>query len=338
MFPNRSVMALETAATFGVFFYLFVIGVECDSKRMFRPGKKAIIIGISVLFTSLVANMGLATLMQRFISMEPHLAKSLPVIAISQCVVGFPNICSLLKELQMLNTDQGRLALSTAMFCDVIGFTMGTVGFIKLQVDREHSVVHKIGSAFSPFILIIFTICFVRPAIQKTLRLRPEGKPVGENYFVCILIIVLAYILAAETIGQHFLFGALLLGMAIPEGPPLGAALISKLHFPVGKILYPVFLTTSGLKTDVFTIHFKTLWVISILVLFSVLVKIAVMIFITRYTRLTIHDSVIVGLMLNSRGVCDVVFFNLWRISEVIFHQPFSFFVQITRLNDFNSL
>lgn len=318
-------MALETAATFGVFFNLFAIGVECDSKRMFRPGKKAIIIGISVLFSSLVSNMALATLMQRFITMEPHLAKSLPIVVISQCIVGFPNVCSLLKEMQMLNTDQGRIATTSAMFCDVIGFTMGAVGFIKLQVEKEHSITQKMGSTLSPFILIIFTIYFVRPAIKKTLKQRPQGKPIGENYFLCILIIVLAYILAAETIGQHFLFGALLLGMAIPEGPPLGAALINKLHYPIGKILYPIFLTTSGLKTDVFTIHFKSLWVISILVLFSVLIKIGVMIIITRYTGLTIHDSVIVGLMLNSKGICDIVFFNLWRVSEVIFHQPFFF-------------
>ncbi|MCE0480821.1 hypothetical protein HAX54_037967 [Datura stramonium] len=330
MFPIRGVMALETAATFGVFFYLFVIGVECDSKRMFRPGKKAVIIGVSVLFSSLASTIALALLMQRFISLEPHLAKSLPIIAVSQCVVGFPNICSLLKEMQVLNTDQGRLATSAAMFCDVIGFTMGAVGFIKLQLEKEHSIEHKVGSVLSPVILVIFTVFFVRPVIKKTLRLRPEGKPVGENYFVCILIIVLAYILAAETIGQHFLFGALLLGMAIPEGPPLGAALIRKLHYPVGKILYPVFLTTSGLKTDIFTIHFKSLWVISILVLFSVLIKIGVMIIITRYTGLTIIDSIIVGLMLNSRGVCDVVFFNLWRISEALSDEHFAVVIIIS--------
>ncbi|XP_049354671.1 cation/H(+) antiporter 15-like [Solanum verrucosum] len=330
IFPPRGVMALETAATFGVFFNLFAIGVECDSKRMFRPGKKAVIIGISVLFSSLISNMGMATLMQSFITMDPPLAKALPVVAISQCIVGFPNVCSLLKEMQMLNTDQGRLATTSAMFCDVIGFTMGAVGFIKLQVEKEHSIPRKMGSGFSPLILVIFTIYFVRPAIKKTLKQRPDGKPVGENYFVCILIIVLTYIFAAETIGQHFLFGALLLGMAIPEGPPLGAALINKLHYPIGKLLYPIFLTTSGLKTDVFTIHFKSLWVISLLVLFSVLIKIAVMIIITRFTGLTVHDSVIVGLMLNSKGICDVVFFNLWRISEALTDEHFAVVIIIS--------
>ncbi|KAM3375860.1 cation/H(+) antiporter 15-like [Capsicum galapagoense] len=330
MFPTRSVMALETAATFGVLFNLFAIGVECDSKRMFRPGKKAIIIGISVFISSLALNMALAMLMRHFITLDPHLAKALPTIAISQSIVGFPNICSLLKEMQMLNTDQGRLATSAAMFCDIIGFTMGSAGFIQLQMEKEHSIERKMGSALSPLILVIFTIYFVRPAIKKTLKLRLEGKSIGENYFVCVLIIVLAYILSAETIGQHFLFGALLLGMAIPEGPPLGSALIRKLYYPVGKILYPVFLTTSGLKTDIFTIHFKTLWVISILIFFSVLLKIGVMIIITRYTGLTIHDSVIIGLMLNSRGVCDVVFFNLWRISKALSDEHFAVVITIS--------
>ncbi|KAJ8537226.1 hypothetical protein K7X08_035627 [Anisodus acutangulus] len=324
IFPTRGVMALETAATFGVLFNLFVIGVECDSKRMFRPGKKAVIIGVSVLFTTLASTLALSMLIKSFVPMDPRLAKSLPIVAASQCVVGFPNICSLLKEMQILNTDQGRIATSAAMFCDIIGLTLGAVGFIKLQVEKEHSVAQKMGSILSPLILVIFTVYFVRPAVMKTLRLRPEGKPVGENYFICILVLVLAYILAAETIGQHFLFGSLLLGMAIPEGPPLGAALIRKLHYPVGKILYPVFLTTSGLKTDIFNIHFKSLWVISLLVLFGVLIKIGVMMIITRYTGLTIHDSIIVGLMLNARGVCDVVFFNIWRISQALSDEHFA--------------
>ncbi|KAJ8552933.1 hypothetical protein K7X08_020326 [Anisodus acutangulus] len=330
MFPTRGVMALETAATFGVLFYLFVIGVECDSKRIFRPGKKAIIIGLSVFFTTLLSTLALSMLIERFIPMDPRLAKSLPIVAASQCVVGFPNICSLLKEMQILNTDQGRIATSAAMFCDIFGLTLGAVGFIKLQVEKEHTVAQKMGSILSPLILVIFTVYFIRPAIKKTLRLRPEGKPVGENYFVCILVLVLAYILAAETIGQHFLFGSLLLGMAIPEGPPLGAALIRKLHYPVGKILCPVFLTTSGLKTDIFTIHFETLWVISLLVLFSVLIKIGVMMIITRYTGLTIHDSIIVGLMLNARGVCDVVFFNIWRISQALSDEHFAVVIIIS--------
>ncbi|XP_059275103.1 cation/H(+) antiporter 15-like [Lycium ferocissimum] len=330
MFPTRGVMALETAATFGVLFNLFVIGVECDSKRMFRPGKKAVVIGISVMFTSLGSTLALSMLLKSVIPMDPRLAKSLPIIAASQCVIGFPNICCLLKEMQILNTDQGRLATSSAMLCDVIGLTLGAVGFIKLQMEKEHSISQKMGSILSPLILVIFTIYFVRPAIKKTLRLRPEGKPVGENYFVCILVLALTYILAAETIGQHFLFGSLLLGMAIPEGPPLGAALIRKLHYPVGKVLYPVFLTTSGLKTDIFTIHFKSLWVIALLVLFGVLIKIVVMMIITRYTGLTIHDSIIVGLMLNSRGVCDVVFFNLWRISKALSDEHFAVVIMIS--------
>ncbi|XP_009587092.1 cation/H(+) antiporter 15-like [Nicotiana tomentosiformis] len=330
MFPTRGVMALETAATFGVLFNLFVIGVECDSKRMFRPGKKAIIIGVTVMFTSLGSTMALAMLIKHFIVLDPLLAKALPIVAASQCVIGFPNVCSLLKEMQLLNTDQGRLATSSAMFCDIIGLTLASVGFIKLQLEKEHTVAQKMGSILSPLILVIFTVFSIRPAIKTTLRLRPEGKPVGENYFVCVLILALLYILTAETIGQHYLFGSLVLGMAIPEGPPLGAALIRKLHYPVGKVLYPVFLTTSGLKTDIFTIHFKSLWVIALLVLFGVLVKIVIMMIITRYTGLTIQDSVILGLMLNARGICDVVFFNLWRVSQALSDEHFAVAIMLS--------
>ena len=41
MFPTRGAMVLETVATFGLMYFLFMVGVKMDPMIMVRPGRKA---------------------------------------------------------------------------------------------------------------------------------------------------------------------------------------------------------------------------------------------------------------------------------------------------------
>lgn len=68
-----------------------------------------------------------------------------------------------------------------------------------------------------------------RPAIMWMRRRTGEGKPVKETHVVAMFILVLVAGFLGELIGQHFVFGPLILGLVVPPGPPFGAGLMSKL-------------------------------------------------------------------------------------------------------------
>ncbi|KAK3019501.1 hypothetical protein RJ639_003173 [Escallonia herrerae] len=304
-------------------FFLFAIGVKMDSGMMARPGRKAMALGVSVMFLTLALTVPLSLLLRKFVPMDASLASSLPYIAAAQCLTPFPNVAILLTELKILNTDLGRLAISSAMFCDVLGISLTAVGFAVLQSSSEHPLT-PLWAVLSSVALLVAIVYIFRPALNLILRRIPQGKSVGEVYINAILISVLVAGFASEVIGQHYVLGPLVLGLVVPEGPPLGAALEAKLEYPITKVLYPTFLTSSGLKTNIFKIHLQSLWIVGFVVLVSSLVKIGAVMLPAHYSNIPLRDALVLGLMLNGRGICEIVLFNLWRDAQVLTDQEFA--------------
>ncbi|CAK9160612.1 unnamed protein product [Ilex paraguariensis] len=288
---------LETTASFGLMFFLFTVGVKMDPAMMVRPGRTAILLGVSAMFITMALTVPLSFVFKNYVPMDASLVKSFPLIAASQCLTPFPDIAYLLTELKIVNTDLGRLALSSAMFCDMLGISLTAVGFAAL------------------------------PVILQILKRKLEGEPVGESLISTIFVIVLITGFLSETIGQHYVLGSLVLGLVVPEGSPLGAELVSKLDYPISKVLYPTFLTVSGLKTNIFKIDLQSLWIVAFFALFSSLVKIGAMILPARYNNIPVRDAVVLGLMMNARGIVELVLYNLWLDAQILTDQEFALVV-----------
>ncbi|XP_071934427.1 cation/H(+) antiporter 15-like isoform X2 [Coffea arabica] len=121
-------------------FFLFSVAVKMDPKMMIRPGWKPAILGLSAVFTTLVFSLLLAFALKRYASLDPSVAKPLPVIAAAQCLLSFQNVASVLTELKMIQTDLGRLAVSSAMFCDLIvkvGAVMLPACYMDLKIQES---------------------------------------------------------------------------------------------------------------------------------------------------------------------------------------------------------
>ncbi|CAL5404696.1 unnamed protein product [Camellia sinensis] len=321
LFPPSGAMVMETFATFGLMFFFFQVGVQMDSSMMVKPGRIAMAIGISVMFFTLSLGIALSLLLKTYVPMDDSLASSLPFIAAAQSLTPFPNIACLLTELKILNTDLGRLAISSSMFCDVLGIALTAVGF---SMIGNSGTLRAFFAVLSTVALVVVAVYFFRPTAVWFQSRTPEGKVIGEKYMSLIFTMVIVAGFASEAIGQHFILGPLIFGLAVPEGPPLGAAIVAKLDSLVSGFLYPTFLTVSGLKTNVFKIHLQSAWIVMFLVLFSSFVKIGAVLLPTYFTDIPVQEAVVLGLMLNTRGICELVVFNLWRHGEILTDQEFT--------------
>ncbi|KAL3524023.1 hypothetical protein ACH5RR_016857 [Cinchona calisaya] len=323
LFPPRGRIIFETFATFGLMFFLFTIGVKMDPKLMVRPGWKPMILGLSAMLTTLIFALPLTFALKHYVSLDPDLAKSLPIIAASQCILSFNNVASVLSELKMLQSDLGRLAISAAMFCDLIGICFMAISCAFLQTSGDNPLISVLEIlVFGVFVLV--AIFIIRPLIFRSMRRIPEGKSPGEAHITAIFTTLLVVGFVSEVIGQHFVFGPMVVGLVLPEGPPLGAALTSKLDIPVGKILYPAFLTASGLKTDVFSVHFQYFWILGLIVLVSSIVKILAVMLPAYYMNMTLQESLVLGMMMTAKGLSELVLYNLLLDIEVLKAESFA--------------
>lgn len=311
LFPTRGSTMLETIATFGLMFFFFIMGVKMDLRMMLQPGGKAVAIGISVFFFTSALPVIMCIILTTYLSMDKDLANSLPYIAISQSITAFPVISYVLTELKIINTDIGRLAVSSAMFCDSLGISLTAV-VLSIAGNEDKNVMTTVWAILSYVGLVAIIIAFpIRPTLLCMQKHASVGKAVPETYIVIIFVAVLVTGFLSEISGQHFVLGPLLLGLAVPAGPPLGEALELKLHSLCVGFLYPIFLAVSGLKTNVFKINFQGIWVVGTVVFFSSLVKIGSVMVPAMYYNVPVQEAVVVGLALNARGINELVLYNL---------------------------
>ncbi|KAF5947792.1 hypothetical protein HYC85_013749 [Camellia sinensis] len=250
LFPPSGAMVMETFATFGLMFFFFQVGVQMDSSMMVKPGRIAMAIGISVMFFTLSLGIALSLLLKTYVPMDDSLASSLPFIAAAQSLTPFPNIACLLTELKILNTDLGRLAISSSMFCDVIGIALTAVGF---SMIGNSGTLRAFFAVLSTVALVVVAVYFFRPTAVWFQSRTPEGKVIGEKYMSLIFTMVIVAGFASEAIGQHFILGPLIFGLVVPEGPPLGAAIVAKLDSLVSGILTDQEFTLSVISVIVVT-------------------------------------------------------------------------------------
>ena len=295
-------------------FFFFEVGVKTDVSMMLRPGRLAIAMGTSVMFVTLVLTTPLSLLLKAYVPMDDSLANSLPLIAASQCLTAFPNIACLLAELKILNTDLGRLAISASCFCDVMGISLMAVTF---SIMDTSNLLRSFLAILSTAALLAIIVYVFRPAVLWVHSHTSEGKVVREIYITAIFIAVLVASLVSEIVGQHYILGPLVLGLAVPEGPPLGAALVTKLDSFVSGLLYPTFLTVSGLKTNIFKIHLQSTWIILFIVLFASLAKIGAVLLTAHFTDMPSREALVLGLVLNARGICELAIYILWKDDQV---------------------
>lgn len=317
LFPERGNISLETFGTFGLMFFLFVMGVKIDGAVMLRPGRQAMVVGLFVYIFTLTLPIIFVFILKQSFPAEYHIANSIFLIALSQTLIGSPVIACLLTELKILNTDIGRLALSSSMFCDVLGMltTVATLSFTENKMSNNQSPLY---SLISSCILVISIIYIVKPTILWMLNRFQDRKLINELCIICIFLLVLITGFVSELIGQHYFLGPLVLGLVVPDGPPLGSTLVAKVETLASRLFYPTFLAVSGLQTNIFIIKIEASLVVGIVLLFSCTVKIGAVMVPAKYINLLHGDALVLGLILNARGFLQLILFNFWKHSQVM--------------------
>jgi Kef-type K+ transport system membrane component KefB len=165
--------------------------------------------------------------------------------------------------------------------------------------------------------LVAFILLVVRPIALMVIERTPPGHPVDESYVFFFLLIVLLVGLYSDIIGTNSFHGALMLGLAIPDGPPLGTALGEKIEAMVSGLILPLYYAMTGLSTDVWEIHWGRLQMVMILAWFG---KLAGVMASSLYLEIPFLDAVSLSLFMNSKGIVEIITFTFFVTNKVI-HQ-----------------
>nr|KYP39925.1 K(+)/H(+) antiporter 1 [Cajanus cajan] len=310
IFPLKSVMVMETMANMGLIYFLFLVGLEMDISIIKRAGKKTLSIAIAGMILPFLVGIGLSSLILVDDKSMSHPGYVL-YLATVLSATAFPVLARMLVVLKLINTDLGKLALSTSLVNDVCTWMLLALAIALSEQNTSNWA--SIWVVLSNLAFVSFCLIVVRPAVTWLIKRTPEGKPFTEFQICIVLTGVMISAFITDVLGTHSVFGAFVYGLVIPNGP-LGAAIIEKLEDFVSGLLLPLFYALIGLKTDISLISGASSWAFLFVVIpLSCVGKIVGTMLMTLVFQIPNRDGVVLGLLMNTKGLVEMIVLNVGR-------------------------
>ena len=318
------VSSLKTIAQLGVVLYMLIVGLELNLYKVGRQAKSAIAISHASIVVPFILGSGLSIWLYPMLSTRDVPFTSFALfIGVAMSITAFPILARILTDQDLDQTDLGVIALSCAATDDVTAWCLlaFVVGVAQAQIDSAVIV----GVATILFIAVMFIA--VRPLIVKWIRWA-EPRGLDQQATPLLLILLLCSALATEAIGIHAVFGAFLLGAVIPHDSRVAQSLSVKLHDVVTIMLLPAFFAVTGMNTRIGLISGMESWATClVIIVVATAGKFGGTLLAARVIGLDWPTSSALGILMNTRGLMELIVLNIGLSLGVITPKLFAMMV-----------
>jgi Kef-type K+ transport system membrane component KefB len=175
----------------------------------------------------------------------------------------------------------------------------------------------------------------IRPLFQKLVS---ESKHDHGDSQTNVFIVFITMILSAwyglilsrftQAIGVHAIFGAFLTGLMVPHERGFAIAITEKIEDLISILFLPLYFAYSGLNTRLSELSDGQTWgFVFLVILVACGGKIIGCTLAARYAHMTWRESVTVGLLMNTKGLVEIIVLNLGLEANLITDKVFAIFL-----------
>jgi Kef-type K+ transport system membrane component KefB len=222
-------------------------------------------------------------------------------------ITAFPVLARILTDRKMQRSELGIVALACAAADDVTAWCL--LAFIVGVAQAE--VAGAVGTTVLAALFVLFMFVVARPLAVRWLG-RYQGEQLPRGVVAWVLLALLASALATEAIGIHAVFGAFLLGAIIPHDSAVVRVFHRKLEDIVGILLLPAFFAFTGLRTEIGLVDGFGAWTLcAVIILVATLGKFGGAYVAARLTGLERRPAAALGILMNTRGLMELIVLNI---------------------------
>jgi Kef-type K+ transport system membrane component KefB len=313
--PQSVAPYLGVISQLGVILYMFLVGLELNLSALRRSARATVAISFASIVVPFLLGAALAlVLYPRLSSSDVAFTSFALFVGIAVSITAFPVLARILTDRGMQRTPLGVMALGCAAANDATAWCL--LAFVVGVAHANASgalVVLGLTIAYIGFMLLV-----VRPVAARLLP-RIDGDRPSQGVIAFVFGAVLLSALAGEAIGVHALFGAFLLGAVIPHDSPLAHALARRLEDLVVVLLLPAFFAYTGLRTQIGLVSGTEQWLVCGLILVVATAgKFGGTLLAARSSGSGWRDAAALGLLMNTRGLMELIALNVGLDLQII--------------------
>ncbi|NJO39463.1 MAG: universal stress protein [Cyanobacteria bacterium RU_5_0] len=310
LFPPETVPFLDILSQVGLIFFMFLIGLELNPRYLQGQIEIAVLTShvsivvpfslgalLSLLLYPLVSNDGVS-----FTAFALFLGSAMSITA-------FPVLARILTENNLQGTKLGTLALTCAAVDDVTAWCLLAAA---IAVTRYNSMIAALPTLLASIVYITLMLTVGRWFLSRLAKHYERTGKLTQFVLAGIYMGVVTSALITEQIGIHLIFGAFLLGAAMPKNEGLTRELAEKTEDFVLTFLLPVFFAYSGLRTQVGLLNRPELWFLcGAVLLVAITGKFVGTYIAARVCGIQQREAAALGWLMNTRGLTELIVLNI---------------------------
>ncbi len=295
----------------GLILLMFLIGLEFDFGQIGKNRRTAV--SISVVGIVLPFTFGFA--LGRYLHGELELTGSWLNLALfigaAMSITAIPILGRIMIELGINRTRVGSLTISAAAIDDAAGWIILALVTASVRASLDPVKLTAMIAGVLGFALVMALI--VRPLLVRwSSRMLAKSPELPMNGLAVLLILVFVAAGMTNLIGIFSIFGAFYLGAILYDQHELREAVKRRLNDFVTVFFLPIFFTYTGLRTDIGAMAGAGMWGICALVLLAAVAgKFGGCALAARANGLPWRESAMIGVMMNTRALMELIVVNI---------------------------
>jgi Kef-type K+ transport system membrane component KefB len=310
LFPAPSMGTLRLLSQIGVILFMFIVGTEINAQHLKEKARAAMIISHTSIIVPFIMGVTVSLLIYRtFSPSNISFASFASFMGVAMSITAFPVLARIIEERGMSNSYLGSTAIACAAVDDVTAWCIlaTVIALAKMNGIGPSALTIFMALAFTAFMLFV-----LKPQLNRMIG---EGIEIGKNgtsILVCALVLAFISAYFTEVIGIHALFGAFLAGAVMPSTSTVRSFLRDKLSAFSSAALLPLFFAFTGLRTQITLLNDWESWLVCAgIIAVAIAGKLGGGMLAARWAGMNWSDSISIGVLMNTRGLVELVVLNI---------------------------
>jgi len=301
---------LFPASQLGLALYMFIVGLEFRVDIVRSNLKSSVAVSVAGMAVPFILGGGLGYLLHSLEGLFPAKTSSHEAalfLGASMCITAFPMLARIIHFKGLQGTLMGTVAIGAGAIDDAVAWCLLALVLASFDSDMTQAVWSIAGGI--GFVILVTTV--LRPLLHRFRRAFMDAEEnLSETGLVLALMLMALGAWFTDSIHLHAVFGAFLIGTAIPRGK-IHLGVVERIQPLTVALLLPLFFTYSGLNTRIGLLNQGWLLGVCALILVAAIVGKWVACTTAAYiSGLSIRDSMGIGVLMNARGLMELIIIN----------------------------